>query len=55
MNIMNIISPYKELLSYEYLWAQNNSTLKKISELFDNNQLPSQIVEDSKTLFYDNS
>ena len=46
-----VISPYKELVSYEYLWAKDNSTLKNISELFAKGLLPSKVVEDNQNFF----
>lgn len=45
------ISLYNELLSYEYLWSMDNSSLKKISELFLGNKLPSEVVKDNFGLF----
>ena len=38
----NIISPYKELISYETLWTREGATLKKISEYLKNIDLPSK-------------
>jgi hypothetical protein len=33
-NIGPCISPYKELIAYEYLWSKPNSSLKNIAGLF---------------------
>lgn len=43
-NNMDIISPYKELLSYEALWARKGTTLAKITDMLKNSLLPSQII-----------
>ncbi|MDR3311615.1 MAG: DNA-protecting protein DprA [Spirochaetaceae bacterium] len=49
------ISPYKELLAYEYLWAKPKSSLKNIAkQLSKKNILPSEIVaKEGNTLFTD--
>jgi len=41
------ISPYNELLAYEFLWAQDHSSLKKIAEnLSLKEKLPSEVVNE---------
>jgi len=41
------ISPYIELLAYEYLWAQRHSSIKKIAEMLSRQtKLPSEIMKD---------
>jgi len=42
MIISNAISPLKELLAYETLWARDNSSIKKISNTLKNTNLPSK-------------
>jgi DNA processing protein len=47
--IMNFkaISPYNELLAYEFLWAQQHSTLKKIAEVLSlQTKLPSEVIDE---------
>ena len=40
-----VISPYSEMLAYEFLWAQEHSSLKKIAESLSRRQkLPSEVV-----------
>lgn len=40
-----VISPYNELLAYEFLWAQNHSSLKKIAEILSlQAKLPSEVI-----------
>ena len=47
------ISPYNELLAYEYLWAQNHSSLKKISEVLSlQAKLPSEVVNEMTADLY---
>ncbi|MDR2049207.1 MAG: DNA-protecting protein DprA [Treponema sp.] len=42
-----VISPYNELLAYEFLWAQKNSTVKKIAEILSlQEKLPSQAINE---------
>jgi len=42
-----IISPFKELIAYEYLWSEQGSSFKKIAEILSKkDKLPSQIVEE---------
>jgi DNA processing protein len=42
-----VISPYNELLAYEFIWAQNNSTLKKIAEILSlQAKLPSEVINE---------
>ena len=41
------ISPYTELLAYEFLWAQDHSSLKKMAEILSlHDKLPSEVVND---------
>ena len=41
----NLISPYKEMISYETLWMRNGATLKRVaSEYLKNYSLPSQAI-----------
>jgi DNA processing protein len=41
------ISPYNELLAYEFLWAQKHSTLKKIAEILAlQAKLPTEAIND---------
>jgi len=43
--IKNLISPYKEMISYEALWMRHGATLKKIaSKYLKNYDLPSQAI-----------
>jgi hypothetical protein len=38
-------SPFSELLAYELLWSEHNSSMKQISEVLTKRQiLPSQVV-----------
>jgi DNA processing protein len=42
-----VISPYNELLAYEFLWAQKHSTLKKIAEILSlQAKLPTEVIND---------
>jgi DNA processing protein len=42
-----VISPYSELLAYEFLWAQENSTLKQIAAILSKKEkLPSEVVRE---------
>jgi DNA processing protein len=42
-----VISPYNELLAYEFLWAQKHSTLKKIAEILSSQtKLPSEVINE---------
>jgi len=53
MSNFQVISPYNELLAYEYLWAQNNSSLKKISEVLSlKAKLPSEVVNEMTADLY---
>ncbi len=48
-----IISPYKELLAYEFLWSQESSSLKKISELLSKKEkLPSEVISEITPDFF---
>jgi len=50
-----VISPFKELLAYEFLWAQENSSLKKIAEILSKQErLPSEVVKDITPDFFGN-
>lgn len=50
----SVISPYKELVYYEYLWSKEGSTLKKIAEQLTHKKLmPSQIVQ--QDFMFDNN
>jgi DNA processing protein len=41
------ISPYNELLAYEFLWAQDHSSLKKIAEILSlQAKLPSEVINE---------
>lgn len=47
------ISPFYELVCYEYLWSKKNSSLKKLAEILSKKDiLPSKVVE-SEGLFLD--
>ena len=49
MSVSNIraISPYNELLAYEFLWAQDHSSLKKIAQFLSlQAKLPSEVVNE---------
>jgi len=42
-----VISPYNELLAYEFLWAQDKSNLKKIAECLSlKEKLPSEVINE---------
>ena len=42
-----VIFPYNELLAYEFLWAQQHSTLKKIAEILSlQAKLPSEVINE---------
>jgi DNA processing protein len=42
-----VISPYNELLAYEFLWAQNQSSLKKIAEILSRQaKLPTEVINE---------
>lgn len=43
----NVISPYLEMLAYEILWATEKMTEKKLTTLFHDKQLPSNILTQS--------
>lgn len=48
LGLINTFSPYKELLSYEYLWSQQGSSLKNFAEnLTYQNLLPSQFIKNN--------
>ena len=48
-----IISPFKELLAYEFLWAQEKSSLKKISEILSKqDKLPSDVINEISPDFF---
>ena len=50
-----VISPYKELVAYEFLWAQENSSLKKIAEILSKQEkLPSEVIKDITPDFFGN-
>jgi len=53
MSNFRVISPYKELLAYEFLWAQEHSNLKKIAEILSfQAKLPSEVINEfSSDLF----
>jgi DNA processing protein len=42
----NAISPYKEMLAYEALWARQGVTLAKLTKMFEGEKLPSQLSND---------
>lgn len=47
-----VVSPYEELLAYEYLYSRNGMTLKKITaETLGRGELPSQALRDEGGLF----
>ena len=47
MSNFKVISPYNEMLAYEYLWAQEQSSLKKIAETLSlQAKLPSEVVKE---------
>lgn len=47
-----VVSPYEELLAYEYLYSRNGMTLKKIAaETLDRDELPSQALHDKGGLY----
>jgi hypothetical protein len=47
MPIFKAISPYNELLAYEFLWAQDHSSLKKIAEILSlQAKLPSEVIDE---------
>jgi len=53
MSNFKVISPYKELLAYEFLWAQEHSTLKKISEILSMQaKLPSEVINEVPPDFF---
>jgi DNA processing protein len=42
-----VISPYSELLAYEFLWAQKGSNLKKIAEILSmKEKFPSEVIKE---------
>ena len=42
-----VISPYNELLAYEFLWAQEKSSLKKMAEFLSTKEkLPSEVISE---------
>jgi len=42
-----VISPYNEMLAYEFLWAQKQSSLKKIAEILSlQAKLPSEVINE---------
>ncbi len=48
LGFINAFSPYRELLSYEYLWSKQGSSLKVFAEnLTTKNLMPSQIIENN--------
>ena len=48
-----VISPYRELLAYEFLWAQEKSSLKKISEMLSTkDKLPSDVIKEFASDFF---
>ncbi|MDR0731035.1 MAG: DNA-protecting protein DprA [Treponema sp.] len=47
MPAFKAISPYNELLAYEFLWAQKNSSLKKIAMILSlQAKLPSEVINE---------
>jgi hypothetical protein len=52
-NASRCISPYRELIAYEYLWAKQKVSLKSIAALPDQkNELPSTIVDEEHNTFF---
>jgi DNA processing protein len=50
---LDSISPYKELIAYEYLWSKPDSSFKIIAEkLSKKDILPSALVEEEKKSFF---
>ena len=50
-----VIYPYSELLAYEFLWAQEKSSLKMISEMLSTKEkLPSDVIKDFTPDFFGN-
>jgi len=50
------ISPYKELVAYEYLWAKPNSSLKSIAEMLTRRDvLPSVVLAEENTALFPES
>jgi len=51
----NTISPFKEVVAYEALWAQNKATFKTLSELFKGNpgSVPSDFIQDISDIYKD--
>ena len=44
---IKVISPYNELLAYEFLWAQDHSSLKKMAETLSlQAKLPSEVINE---------
>jgi DNA processing protein len=47
------ISPYKEIIAYEYLWSKPNSSVKTIAEKLSRKDiLPSEVVEEEKDALF---
>jgi DNA processing protein len=47
------ISPYNEIIAYEYLWSKSGSSLKTIAEKLSRNDiLPSEVVEEEKNALF---
>ncbi|MDR1147093.1 MAG: DNA-protecting protein DprA [Spirochaetaceae bacterium] len=47
------ISPYKEIIAYEYLWSKPNSSVKTIAEKLSRKDiLPSEVVEEEKNALF---
>lgn len=42
--ILDAISPYDEMVSYEAIWARNGMTLSKITKLFETGRLPTELI-----------
>ncbi|MDR1700183.1 MAG: DNA-processing protein DprA [Lachnoclostridium sp.] len=50
--VLDYISPYKELLAYEYIWARESSSFKEIANLLSKqDKLPSEVVNELIALF----
>ena len=50
-----VIFPYTEMLAYEYLWAQEQSSLKKIAEMLSlRAKLPSEVIDEMTPDFFGN-
>ena len=50
----SVLSPYKELISYEYLWSLQGSSFKRMAEqLTKTDYLPSELI--NSNLFRDNN